>query len=348
MCTYVITSQEYGVPMDERESLRAAQSRIVPEIVAKADELAEAGQLSESVVNYFSVLEGRDYRTYLTGRYHRCLPTDLYQSVANKLRPVASKLAIQLMEQGVYERKSSPDNGPAALRLLLMSNQYDSFERHAFEYAVKELPERDVYPSYLAQARLDELEEMRNADPYRTNEVVNDLTPLLDEELAAFDKLPGFKSRLQAHLAPLYPKLTDDLLATEARHYDEAVGTDGMIPKMMLFGRATDTLDSGIKRLERHPKQVARLQKRANERGEALLEMDQFEPAQEYFEIAGNEKQSEIARGRAESQQAVKLDALQATVKSDMEKMKKSDEEKAAFQDEADDMAAEFGFELED
>ena len=117
---------------------------------------------------------------------------------------------------------------------------------------------------------------------------------------------------------------------------------------MMLFGQATGALEAGIKRLAAHPQEVARLQARANTRGEALLAMDQYEPAQEYFEIAGNEKQSEIARELAESQQAVKLEALQATVKSDIEKMKKSDEEKAAFQDEADDMAAEFGFELED
>ncbi len=349
ICTYLITSPEYGVPMDERESLRAAQTRMVPDVLAEADGLAKAGRLSESAVTYFSVLQGQDYRAGLTGQGHRCLPSDLYQGVANKLRSAASQLATQLMRQGVYEGRSGPNNGPAALRLLLMSNQYDAFERHAFEYAVRELPQRDVDPTSLAQQRLEELERMRDAGGslgYRG--LVDDLTPLLEEELAAFDTLPCFKSRLQAHLAPLYPKLADDLLAAEARHYDQAVKTDGMIPKAMQFGQATDALNSGIQRLEQHPKLTARLQQRANERGVALLEMNEYGPAQEYFEIAGNEKQAEIAGGLANSQQEAKLQEVEAAVKSDIEKMRKTDEEKAAFQDEADDMASEFGFDLED
>ena len=349
ICNYVPTSAEIGVPMDQRESIRAAQSRIVPETLSKAAELAETGQLSESVDTYFSVFEGQKYNiSYWTG-YQRCLPANVYQRAADGLRPVASELAAQLMTKGVYEGQSSPDNGPAALRLLLMSNQYDAFERHAFDYAAKELPERDVDPAYLAQSRLDELEQTREASAgYLANDLVNDLTPLLDEELAAFEKLPGFESRLQAYLVPLYQKLTDEWLAEEARHYDKAVKTDGWVAKLALFSQAADALEDGIRRVDGHPKEVSRLQGRANARGDALLSMDEYAPAQAYFEIAGNEKQSEKARGLAESQQNAKIKALEATVKSDIEKMQKSDEEKAAFQDEAEDMAAEFGFDLEE
>jgi hypothetical protein len=349
ICNYVPTSAEMGVPMDQRESIRSAQSRIVPEVLSKADALAEVGQLSESVDAYFSVFQGQKYNVSFWTGFQRCLSASVYQRAANGLRTVASELATQLMAKGVYEGQWGPDNGPAALRLLLMSNQYDAFERHAFEYAVKELPKKDVDPTYLAQSRLNELQQTREVGAgYSASELVNDLTPLLDEELAAFDKLPGFKSRLQARLAPLYPKLADDVLAAEARHYDEAVKTDGMLPRMMIVSQATGALDSGIKRLEQHPKLTARLQQRANERGDALLKMDDYGSAQEYFEIAGNEKQAEIARGLAESQQEAKLEEVKTAVESDIEKMRKSKEEKAAFQDEADDMAAEFGFDLED
>ncbi len=349
ICNYVPTSVEMGVPMDQRESIRTAQSRIVPEILSKADALAEAGQLSKSVDAYFSVFQGQKYNVSHWTGFQRCLSASVYQRAANGLRTVASELANQLMKQGVYEGRSGPNNGPAALRLLLMSNQYDAFERHAFEYAVKELSKRDVDPTYLAQSRLNELEQTREAGAgYAASELVNDLTPLLDEELAVFDKLPGFESRLQAHLAPLYPKLADDLLAAEARHYDEAVKTDGMLPKRMLFSQATESLDSGIERLEQHPTLTARLQQRANERGDALLKMNEYGPAREYFELAGNEKQAEIARELADSQQEAKLEEVTTAVEADIEKMRKTEEEKAAFQDEADDMAAEFGFDLED
>ena len=68
ICNHVPTSAEMGVPMDQRESIRAAQSRIVPATLSKAAELAETGQLSESVDTYFSVFEGQKYNiSYWTG-----------------------------------------------------------------------------------------------------------------------------------------------------------------------------------------------------------------------------------------------------------------------------------------
>jgi hypothetical protein len=76
--------------------------------------------------------------------------------------------------------------------------------------------------------------------------------------------------------------------------------------------------------------------------------MDEYGPAQDYFEIAGNEKQAEVARGLADAQQEAKLEEVTKAVEADIQKMKKTEEEKAAFQEEADDMAAEFGFDLED
>ncbi len=39
---------------------------------------------------------------------------------------------------------------------------------------------------------------------------------------------------------------------------------------------------------------------------------------------------------------------MEASLLTDIEKMQKSDEEQSAFQDETDEMAAEFGFDLDE
>lgn len=355
ICTHISTGGEHPVPLPERESLRQVQARVIPELVKKGDGLVDQGRLAEAAEVYSRLFDGfvDERGSGLTYQSGRCLSSDVYRQVADKLGGVASKVAAQRVQKGHYLDESHSYGGdyePGALRLLLDSNQYDEFRDHAFKYAVSELPQRDIDEAVvaLAESRIGRLERTRNAGAsYEALGYQNDLTPLLDQELVAFDKLAGLGEQLRAHLAPLYPKITDSKLAEEARNYENAIRTDGIIPKGMMFGRAFHELESGISRLSEHPKELARLRARASERAKELFEQEQYQPAEEYFEIAGNEVAAAESRRLAATQQDAMLRKLEVAAKTDIEKMKKSDEERDAFQDEAAEMAAEFGLDLE-
>ena len=366
ICTELIRGPDGSIPMDERESERQVQTRIKPGFIAEGDKLAGEGKLAAAVEAYAGVFAGHWYVGFYSDA-RRCLSMDFYQTATDKLRVVASELAQQRRTQGHLLDESHEHGGDiqrGALRLYLMSNQYGLFVNHAISYAESELLQRDIDGTLvgLVKNRLDELERTREigTEAYY-GQYVNDLTPLLDEELVAFDKLARFEEQLTAHLAPLYPKITDHWLAEEAKNYDAAVKTDGTIPKGMMFGQATDALEAGIRRLARHPQQVARLKARANIRGEALMKKgrentpgegfmakNSYAYARDYFEIAGNQAQYAIADRLAEERQESAAKKMEASLRTDLEKMQKSDEEQSAFQDETDEMAAEFGFDLDE
>ena len=353
ICTELIRGPDGSIPMDERESSRQVQARIMPDRITEGDKLAGEGELDAAVEAYAGVFSGYQYAGFYASA-SRCLPMEFYQGAADKLRAVASELAEQRRTKGYLldePHEYGGDYQRGALRLYLTSNQYDLFVNHATSYAESELLQRDIDGALvgLVESRLDELQRARELGTeahYR--QYVNDLTPLLDEELAAFDKLAGFEEQLTAHLTPLYPKVTDHWLAEEERNFREAIKTDGMIPKGIIFGRATDALKRGVKRQHRHPEEVVRLERRANTRGNTLMSREQYQPAEDYFEIAGNDDLAAKARRLAETQQHAWAENVEASIKTDIEKMQKSDDEQAAFQEETDEMAKEFGFDLEE
>lgn len=354
ICTSIIQAGEYPIPMDEREGNRQVQGRVLPGLVAEGDKMLGEDKQVAAMNAYAKVLAGYfNYRNVMFGP-ERCLPTDFYQKAADKFRVVASAIAEQRRVKGHLLDEThdySGDTQAGALRLYLLSNQYDAFVDFALDYAMTELLERDIERALaqLADSRLEQLEQVQSAGTSVGHRgLENDLTPLLNEELAAFEKLADFEETLRAHLAPLYPKITDHWLAEEGKHYGDAVNTDGIIPKGLMFGRATDALERGIKRLGAHPEEVARLKSRASARGKTLMTQEQYEPAEAYFEIAGNDELAERAGQLAETQQLAWAETMESSIKSDIEKMQKSEEEQAAFQEEADEMAAEFGFDLEE
>jgi len=365
ICTYVSTAAEHPLPMDERESNRQVQARVVSEGVASGDRLVEEGKLAEAADVYWNLLNRGFQDRGINYAPRRCLSSDKYQRIANKVRDVVSRLAPRRMEKGYFldERQSYGDSiERGALRLFLVSNQYDLYIDYAYEYAVNELQERDIYGELagMVNRRREDLERIRDSGTvYEAQGFQNDQTPLLDEELAAFDKLANFEEKLKAHLAPLYPKITDHLLAEEATHFDDAMKTDGLMPKGQMFGQSNDVLKRGIRRLREHPAELARLRARANARGNvlmtqkqhegnALITQMQYQQAENYFEMAENDEAAAKAEQLAEAQSDSVIKNVEASVKAVVEKMQKSDEEKATFQDEADEMAAEFGFDLED
>jgi hypothetical protein len=353
LCTRIIQSGEYPIPMDEREGDRQVQGHVLPGFVAEGDRLAGEGKLADAVAAYAKVFSGFQYRgVYFSGG--RCLSKDFYQTAADKLRAVASELAERRRAKGYMLDESHEYGGEfqrGALRLYLTSNQYDEFVSKAFAYAASELRERDIDRELvgLVNNRLDELRRQRERGTEAHNRgLVNDLTPLLDEELAAFDKLGGFGERLAAQLEPLYPKLTDQWLAEEARFHQQLLATDGLTAQMMLHDKARNSLEDGIDRLADHPAEVARLQARADQRGRVFMTAGRFESAEAYFDLAGNEAERARAARLAEQQSDERSRKLVQGVEADVRKMQKSEDEKAAFEKEAEDMAAEFGFDLDE
>lgn len=355
ICTLISQSSEHPVPLDERESLREIQNRVLPGHLTDGDRHAAAGERLEAYGAYLKIFESIQDRGvhYGTGR---CLSSEFYQRAADKLRIVASEVSVELLEQGIYEGGSPPRDQPGALRLLLASNQYDAFVEHAFEHAANELPEREIGLQSLVQRRLTELDQIRSAgEIFSATDIRNDLTPLLDEELAAFDKLVDFENRLKAHLAPLYPRITDHWLAEESNHFDVVINADSNISKGMTFGpasvalgRSTDALKRGLKRLQDQPAEVVRLQARANGRGDALMKRQQFRAAEMYFKIAKRDDLVASAGRMADTQESETAKKQGATLQSILEGMQKDDDEQSAFQDEAEEMAAEFDFDLEE
>lgn len=367
ICTELIRGPDGSIPIDERESARQVQARVKPGVIAEGDRLAGEGKLAEAVEAYAGAFGGYWYVGFYSDA-GRCLPMSFYRKAADKLRVVASELAEQRTTKGHLLDESHEYGGDfqrGALRLYLTSNQYDSFVREAFAYADAEFLERDIDEQLIGmvRGRLSELEQYRNAASDRVG-YVDDRTPLLDEELAAFTKLAGFDEKLAARFAPRYSEITDHWLAEESRHFDAFVKTDGAMPKGMLHGQATGALEAGVRRLAEHPQQLSRLKARANVRGKTLMKMasadaggealmglmmkDYYAYGRDYFEIAGNQEQYAKADRLSEERQESVAKKMEVSIRSDVEKMQKTDKEQAAFQEETDAMAREFGFDLDE
>jgi len=354
LCTHIIQAAEYPIPMDERESERQVQARIKPEFVADADKLASDGELAAAVDVYAKVFSGFSYRGLFFGNY-RCLPTSFYEDAADRVRSAATELAAQRMSRGYFldeRHEYGGDTRDGALWLFLVSNQYDAFTEHAFDYATSEIRERDIDHELgdMVQRRLTALDRMRQYDSTAWRDLEDDSTQMLDAELAAFDKLADFDARLRAHLAPRYPEITDFWLAEETRHHDELVrtGNKTMFGLEMGAGAPVVALEEGVQRLEAHPIQVERLTTRANSRGEAFMATGQYAIARDYFEVAGNSeafaRADELATDKMDRQAREVTTALEA----DVEKFQKTEEEKASFEKDTDEMAREFGFDLDE
>lgn len=349
LCTRIIQSGEYPIPMEERESDRQVQARVLPDFIARGDQLVDEGNLAEAVDAYDRVFGGFQYRGVFFGG-GRCLSKEFYQEAADKLRAAANALAKNLTAKNNQHDEPDDPGGSqvGALRLYLTSNQYDRFVEQAIAYAESELRQHDIDRALvgLVGNRLDALKRMRTEG--RNQQYDNDLTPLLDEELAAFDKLDGFEEKLIAHLKPLYPSVTDYWLAEEARFHQQLLAADGLILKMMLHGKARNRLENGLERLEDHPAELARLKSRANQRGDAFMADGRFEMAEDYFDLAGNAGGRARARYLAGQHDEERFAELAKSVESDVRQMQKSPEEKADFEKETEDMAAEFGFDLDE
>lgn len=188
------TPETYPAKCDREE-----QSDRIARLIYVGDKEIALGNDAEATCSYYSIFQLDLFDDAAIG-LHRLAPIELYEEAAGKLAAVAGRYAAQLIERGCYlpgESASGIVGVPrGALNLYLISNQYDAFTELALEYAVAELPKRNISRFLVSsiRARLNHLEKVR---PCET---------LLDEEQMAFTKLTDFKARLQAHLAPHHAK----------------------------------------------------------------------------------------------------------------------------------------------
>lgn len=178
---------------------REAQCDRITGLINVGDRETALGEDAEATCTYYSIFQP-EFCDEPATKLRRLAPIELYEEAARKLRAVARRYAAQLIERGCYlpgESASGIVGVPrGALNLYLISNQYDVFAELALEYAVAELPKRDINRFLMSsvRVRLSHLEKVRAC------------ATLLEEEQMAFTKLADFKARLQAHLAPHHAK----------------------------------------------------------------------------------------------------------------------------------------------
>jgi len=352
VCTVISTAEEMPIPMAERESDRTVRTRFLTSLMERGDKQANKGRLAGAAKYYLDVF--KPFRNNgLNYGPDRCAEPRIYQQAADKLRAVAIPYAKKLMAEGYYEtaRKYDKLQG-GALYLLLHSNSYELFIEHSFAYAVSELPERDVdaYLQGLVDWRLKWLRQVADTSVWGRLGLVDDTAPLLNEEQAAFTRLADFSKRLRAHLKPLYPKITDHWLAEEARLHRDLVAEEGFLISMQLMSLAPGAISNGLNRLGKHPGEVKRLLSRGNARGEAFMSQQKYDLARAYFKVTGNDERWVRADEQARRNEQERVKEVKSAAEAYVEKMKKNqktDAEKAAFEEEADAMAEEFGFDFE-
>ncbi len=350
----VCTAEPGGhVRPEQRETIRTVHNRALPRFIEQGDSAADSGRLAEAASWYIKVFRPFVYNG-INYSFQRCADKKIYRQAADKLRVVADKHAAQLMAAGHYLPSESPQEAGAlsrgALQLLLLSNGYDAFLEHSFDYAVDQLRDRDIRRDLrgMVNHRLQQLERQRDSDYGRHQNLIDDTAPLLNEELAGIDKLTGFDDRLRAHLAPHYPRITDYWLEAETSRYRELVAIDNAIQQSLRVDWAAGALANGIARLRQHPQEIERLKAQGNMRAEAFMSQQKYALARAYFDAVGNDDRREQAAELAEREQAASNRELKNTMQAEIEQMQKSDDERAAFQDDTNDMAAEFGFDLEE
>lgn len=353
ICTHIPQNAEAAPAEAPRESQRVVKTRVVRDFIARGDAAAEETGPRAAAYFYAKVFRPFGYKG-MNYTAERCASQSLYRQAAEKLNDITRQLAVEDLAQGHYlpgESSNEIEGQPGgALSLFLLGNHYDAFIEHSLEYAARELRERDIRGELvgLAERRLRELESARDhAAVYQRIGLKDDTEPLLDAELAAFDKLSGFAQRLEAHLAPLYPAITDYWLDEEARRYRDLMSQESTLQQSVFVDHAAGALSEGIARLRHHPVEIGRLKERGNTRGDELMSESRHGLARAYFDAVGNAAEFARADSLARRKEEKEVAALKRTVEAEIEGMQKSDAEKAVFDKETEDMAAEFGFDLE-
>lgn len=186
---------QQAIEINPEEYDRTVQSDFLLKLIHVGDKEAELGRDAEATRTYYSIFQPDLCGDSVLG-LRRAAPMELYAQAAQKLRAVASRYAVKLVESGCFLAGDSTSGiigvPRGALNLYLISNQYDVFVDAALHCAAEEFGRRDIKRFLMSsiRARLNHLE---NVEARAT---------LLGEEQEAFPKLADFEVRLHAYLAP--------------------------------------------------------------------------------------------------------------------------------------------------
>ncbi len=345
-----------------------ASSR-VPAPVQYADELLQASlaaarQESDAVA---AIAKLQEYQFGMwhpdiprgnpTGYYRvRCgnaaLYSELNDAIAQRVEQLKASYRANRQLLGQPQQRTQANGtvgtGAGLLNLLLIANQHEQFEQEAARFLRKAIGDSEARKYFgvvyqIAGARQDHIRSLQEAYSSTYAKPVANLLPV---ELKALTALQGLPARLD----PIRAEHVAYWLAKEEVSYNKILAQapvkDALLGLTFELGTANSQLELALGIAL--PKDQDKIRQHAIKRGDALVALDRHEEASTYYDIAGateklRQTQQVVA---AANQQRLERMRKQSTI--DIEKMKKTSEQRASFEEETDSLAEELGIDLDD
>jgi hypothetical protein len=298
--------------------------------------------------------EGARQTAYFTVR---CASADRYEALDEAMARRVQAVQDEYRRQGWYLggnqllpnfKGEYADGKPGLLNLLLIANRFEAFEQEAAQFldrAIGDAMANEYFETinHIASVRRRELERWQSdyASEYARGGV-----GLLPRERDGITTLAGIEDRL----AVRRDKHVTHWLDKEAEQFEKLLA-DAEAPRRLLAinlqsGIGADQLELALGLAREQDK--ARIIDRARARGERLARQERHDLAVPYFQLAGDKQRLAAAQAAADASAAQRTENVRAAAEAAMGDIIKSDDEKAAFEDETDALADELGIDLDD
>lgn len=287
----------------------------------------------------------------------RCAAADRYEALDDAIAKRVLAVRDQYRQQGWYlggsqllpnSKGEYPAGKPGLLNLLLIANRFDDFEAEAERFldkAVGDAMANEYFETVNQTASIRRRELERWQSDYASSYAAGSVG-LLPREQAGIAALTNIEGRL----AVLRDKHVAYWLDKESAQFKDLLAATKTprplleIPMQSGIGADQLQLALGIARDSDRDKVLGR----ARARGETLSQRDRPDLAVRYFELAGDQRRAAQAQTAADALAEQRVEGMRAAAEAAMGEIVKSDEEKAAFEDETDALADELGIDLDD
>ena len=276
----------------------------------------------------------------------RCAPPYMYRQLNDETVNVVNTLFEKYKSNRWFLSEDEIKN-PGLLRLLLLSNQYDSFitEAEGFLLSAKddaEAPQLFDRVHSLINRRLNTLLEMQKS---LNNEYYSHGFGLLDIETQGLE----FLSQAPVRIDALRQTHIDFLLGKEQKVFPKVKNNPPPENVLVLFN--PDAMES-LAYLERAIKvsikeQQAPIIARAEMRGDDLVSDNRHREAIPYFELAMAEEKLANSEVIVESETNALAEKTKQEAEKEIEGMLKTEKESKEFENETDALAEELGIDLD-
>lgn len=286
----------------------------------------------------------------------RCAPRERYTAVQDAIRRRVDELAPGYRQQRQFLgsanpriRSDNPDQAsPGLLNLLLLSNQYDTFTGEAQSFLRSAIGDSEAARHFsavaaIAQNRLDYLGRWEEA---YASEYATGSLGLLPAEVAGLTALKNF----QSHIDPLRAEHVAHWLQQEAASYQKLLNEQHDPANLMQLSFALRTAISQLELAQKIalPDQRPAIDQLAVERGDALMQLERFQAAVQYYDVADAQPQRQQAQARLDAIGQQRVARVREQAERDILNMRKSADETRAFEEETDALAEELGVDLDD